>query len=274
MSIIEKAVDKLEKKAADAKEHVGGGSVVDALSTLPLADAETKQHIPLEQSEIEPVVTESPAVDISTKETTKANRIDFPIARINSLGMVSPDLPRSQIAEEFRAIKRPLLMNIMGEGATVVESANLILVTSALPGEGKTFSAINLAMSIAMEQDKTVLFVDADVSKATASHFLGIPDDQMGLIDILQNDDVAIGDVLLHTNIPNLRVLPAGHVHDRPTELLASDSMRKVVDELSKRYSDRVIVFDSPPLLQTTEAAVLTSLVGQVVMVVAANQTQ
>ncbi len=274
MSIIEKAVDKLEKKATDSREQVGGGSVVDTLSTLPLDDAETKQQIPLEQSDIEPVVAESLAVDISAKETTKTNKIDLPLARINSLGMVSPDLPRSQVAEEFRVIKRPLLMNIMGEGATVVDSANLILVTSALPGEGKTFSAINLAMSIAMEQDKTVLFVDADVSKATATHFLGIPDDQMGLIDVLQNDDIAIGDVLLHTNIPNLRVLPAGHAHDRPTELLASDRMRRVMDELSKRYSDRVIVFDSPPLLQTTEAAVLTSLVGQIVMVVAANQTQ
>ncbi|MCP4276901.1 MAG: exopolysaccharide biosynthesis protein, partial [Gammaproteobacteria bacterium] len=205
MNIIEKAVNKLEKKTADAREQVGGDSVVDTLSVPPLDDAETKQHIPpeqseiepvvtestavkistgdakteqhipLEQSEIEPVVTESPAVDISAKETTKTNKIDLPLARINSLGMVSPDLPRSQVAEEFRVIKRPLLMNIMGEGATVVDSANLILVTSALPGEGKTFSAINLAMSIAMEQDKTVLFVDADVSKATATHFLGIP---------------------------------------------------------------------------------------------------
>jgi protein-tyrosine kinase len=280
MSIIEKAVGKLEKKATTAQEQGGEEadldvdySPVQSLEDTAVEAAATLEQSEPVQSDPEPVINETTAGQSGSDRAAKAQSIDLPIARINSLGMVSPDLPRSKIAEEYRVVKRPLLMNITGEGAAVVDNANLILVSSALVGEGKTFSAINLAMSMAMEQDKTVLFVDADVSKATATHFLGIPDNQKGLIDILQNKGMAIGDVMLRTNIPNLRVLPAGHAHDRPTELLASDNMRAVMLELSRRYSDRVIIFDSPPLLQTTEAAVLANLVGQIVLVVAANET-
>jgi len=273
MSIIEKAVNKLEKKAVASLEQDGEEAAVDYSPVQPLDEVTIEKATLHEQGYKEPAQTGSTALESDAEEDKEAQVIDLPIARINSLGMVSPDLPRSKIAEEFRVIKRPLLMNITGEGAVAVDNANLILVTSAVAGEGKTFSAINLAMSMAMETDKTVLFVDADVSKATATHFLGIADNQKGLIDILQKDHVEIGDVLLHTNIPNLKVLPAGHAHDRPTELLASDNMRALMLELSRRYSDRVIVFDSPPLLQTTEAAVLANLVGQVVLVVAANET-
>ncbi len=128
----------------------------------------------------------------------------------------------------------------------MVKSPNLIMVTSALPGEGKTFSAINLAISMAMEQDKTVLFVDADVAKASAGRLLGVPKGSRGLIDVLEHG-VSLREVLYHTNIPKLRVLPAGSAHERATELLASEGMRALMSDLSRRYADRVIVFDSPP---------------------------
>ncbi len=281
MSIIEKAVDKLEKMTAVTRKHAGKEQSAADADIQPVEDFETEQSIPQEERvEVEPVVADRSDAKSSTKaevkpkvKVGKPKTIELPLARIESLGMVSPGNPKSKVAEEYRVVKRPLLMNIGGEGASEVENANLILVSSAVSGEGKTFSAINLALSIAMEQNTTVLFVDADVSKATATRFLGIADNQLGLIDILQKSDIAISDVLLHTNIPNLRILPAGHAHDRTTELLASDNMRQVMMELSKRYSDRVIIFDSPPLLQTTEASVLANLVGQVVLVVAANET-
>jgi protein-tyrosine kinase len=274
MSIIEKAVDKLEKMAAASKKPSVEGHAVDDSNIQPVEDIQTEQTIPQDMTEVEPVIADSPDAKNNTRaKVTEARTINLPFARIDSLGMVSPDYPKSKIAEEYRVVKRPLLMNIRGEGAAIVENANLILVSSAVAGEGKTFSAINLAMSIAMEEDTTVLFVDADVSKATATNFLGIAGDQQGLTDILQDSDIAISDILLHTNVPNLRILPAGHAHDRSTELLASDNMRRVMLELSRRYSDRVIIFDSPPLLQTTEASVLANLVGQVVLVVAANET-
>ncbi|NHO64699.1 polysaccharide biosynthesis tyrosine autokinase [Aestuariicella hydrocarbonica] len=188
-------------------------------------------------------------------------------------GIVTPQKPGSHIADEFRAIKRPILMNIDQQGASIVQNANLIMVTSALPGEGKTFSAINLAMSLASEQDRTVLLVDADVTKANAALELGINDDSPGLIDYLEGAEKDLSNVLIQTSIPKLKVLPAGHLHENATELLASENMKRLMQELSDRYSDRVIVFDSPPLLITTEAAVLANLVGQVVFVVASEQS-
>ncbi len=139
--------------------------------------------------------------------------------------MITPDMPRSRIAEEFRTIKRPLLMNIAGKGAAEVDNINVIMVTSALQGEGKTFTAINLALSVAMELDKTVLFVDADISNSTGGTLFGIKNDQQGLVDILEDEGTSIADVMLSTNLPNLRLISAGCVHDNANELLASEAM-------------------------------------------------
>ena len=147
------------------------------------------------------------------------------------------------------------------------------MVTSALQGDGKTFTALNLAISIAMEQHKTVLFVDADVAKASAGELLGVPPNSLGLIDVLDDKGVALADVILSTNIENLKVLPAGNAHDRANELLASNSMKELMLEMANRYQDRVIVFDSPPLLLTTEASVLASFMGQIAFVVSTDTT-
>jgi receptor protein-tyrosine kinase len=147
------------------------------------------------------------------------------------------------------------------------------MVTSALQGDGKTFNAVNLAISIAMEQDKTVLFIDADVAKASAGRMLGVPEDKPGLIDVLENKGVELKDVILPTNVETLRILPAGNVHARANELLASDSMHELMVELSNRYDDRVIVFDSPPLLMTTEASVLAGFMDQIAFVVSTDET-
>lgn len=187
-------------------------------------------------------------------------------------GGLTPDAKRSQLAEEYRLIKRPLLMNIDKKGADIVDNANLIMVTSALPGEGKTFSAINLAISIAMERDRTVLLVDGDVAKPTAAKRLGIKY-ETGLLDILDGSDMSVAEALVRTDIPNLRVLPAGKRHERATELLASEQMAKLMEQFSTRYKDRVVIFDSPPLLLASESAVLAEMMGQILMVVAADQT-
>jgi exopolysaccharide/PEP-CTERM locus tyrosine autokinase len=157
-------------------------------------------------------------------------------------------------------------MHVRGEGATVVDHANMIMVTSALPGEGKTFTSINLAMSIAMEMDKTVLLIDADVAKPDVTSRLGV-EAEKGLIDVLIDDGLTLPEVMLRTNIPKLTLLPSGNHHIRSTELLASDRMRQLTLELSNRYPDRVIIIDSPPLLLTSEARVLAGLVGQVLLV-------
>jgi len=194
------------------------------------------------------------------------------LSQIAADGFVTPDSPRTNLAQEFRLLKRPLIANASGKGVAPVANANLIMVTSALPGEGKTFTTLNLAMSIAMELNRTVLLVDADVARPTLLKRLGLPEFP-GLLDLLQNRSLKLSDTLLRTNIDNFSVLPCGGPHLRSTELLASAEMTSLLHELSNRYADRIIIFDSPPLLVTTEARVLASHMGQIVFVVKAEAT-
>ncbi|MCC6198188.1 MAG: tyrosine-protein kinase family protein [Burkholderiales bacterium] len=200
-------------------------------------------------------------------------RLDLDLERLKSQGMVTPDAPRTQIADEFRVIKRPVVRNALGRSGARVKNGNLVMVTSSLPGEGKTFTAINLALSIAMELDTTVLLVDGDVAHPDFPKRLGARNSP-GLLELLTRDDLEVADVLVRTNIHNLSIIPAGAPHRRATELLASEQMATLLRELASRYPDRVIVFDSPPLLATTEARVLATHMGQIVMVVAADSTR
>lgn len=202
----------------------------------------------------------------------QSRRIDIDFDALTLAGIVSPLAPRSQIADQYRVIKRPLIANAMGRGASIVANGNLIMVTSALPGEGKSFTAINLAMSIATELDNTVMLVDADVARPSVMKVLGLPAGR-GLLDLVQDDSLELSSVLLKTNIDKLTILPSGTPHVRATELLASDAMVRLLDEIAKRYSDRIIIFDSPPLLLTTESRVLASHMGQIVVVVRAGHT-
>ena len=201
-----------------------------------------------------------------------SRRVEIDLVALALAGIVSPNAPRSRIADQFRVIKRPLIANALGKGAAVVAKGNLIVVTSALAGEGKTFTAINLAMSIATELDCTVMLVDADVSRPSVMRVLGLPPGP-GLLDMVQDESLNMSDFLLRTNIDKLTVLPSGTQHPRATELLASDAMTRLLDAMARRYPDRIIVFDSPPLLLATESQVLASHMGQVVMVVQAEKT-
>ncbi|PLW81536.1 exopolysaccharide biosynthesis protein [Kineobactrum sediminis] len=256
MSTIEKALGRLQSESAAAEPEATEDTIERAGSPAP-------------------ATATGPAGPTAGAMAGGAGglKIDIPFDVLHSQGFLTPTVPRSVIAEEFRAIKRPLLKNISGQTPTPIKNANLIMVTSALQGDGKTFTSLNLAMSIAMEQDKTVLYVDADVLKATAGHQLGIPAGTPGLIDVLRDEHIALQDVILHTSMPKLRVLAAGTPDAHATELLASESMHQLMLELSARYHDRVIVFDSPPLLLTNEAGVLASFMGQVVFVAGADFT-
>jgi receptor protein-tyrosine kinase len=176
------------------------------------------------------------------------------------------------LAEQLRIIKRPLLANTRDGEARAIPRANLIQVVSAMPGEGKTFFAVNLAMSIAMEVDHSVLLVDADVLRPSVLARLGI-EPCPGLMDVLDSKTMSLADVMLRTNVPKLSLLPAGTANAKSTEMLASAAMADLLDELAAKYADRIVVFDSPPLIPTTESRVLASRVGQVVMVVEADHT-
>ena len=177
-----------------------------------------------------------------------------------------------EIQDDYRRIKRPLVSNACGRNKAMVDRGNLILVTSSIPGEGKTYNSVNLALSIAQEVDTTVLLVDCDVAKQGLSRMLGL-EKICGLVDILENDNLTVGDVMLQTDIPNLRLLPAGKQSEYIAELLASQRMSSLVNEMAERYNDRIIIFDGPPLLPTPQTQILAGLVGQVVFVIEAGKT-
>lgn len=178
----------------------------------------------------------------------------------------------AQIIEEYRRIKRPLLDYAFSKGLRTGGCPNLLMVTSSVPGEGKTFTAINLALSIAMELDQTVLLVDADVVNPSLNRELNLGS-YPGLNDYLERDTSSLSDYMLRTEIDNLKILPAGRKSFRSVELLSSKRMASLAEELSSRYSDRIVIFDSPPIMVTNEAPTLASLVGQVLVVVEAEST-
>ncbi len=255
MSLIEKAVERLEGLQLDPAKK---GSSAPQRHEPSLAILNTDERNERSPSDGNPVAAASRQVEID-------------LARLGAAGFITPDTPGSLTAEEFRVLKRPLLANVAGSAAPI-RNANLIMVTSSLPGEGKSFTAINLAMSIAMELDRTVLLVDADVARPSLPRVLGLPE-QQGLLDVLQDKSLKLSDVLLRTNIDKLTILTAGTQDAHATELLASEAMGRLLNDIARRYSDRIIIFDSPPLLLTTEARVLASRMGQILFVVRAEET-
>jgi exopolysaccharide/PEP-CTERM locus tyrosine autokinase len=206
-------------------------------------------------------------------EQRRATRtVELDLARMHDAGLVTAAGGRTSLMEDFRIIKRPLIKRAFAQRKASDNPGNLIMITSSLPGEGKTFCAVNLAMSIAMELDHTVLLVDADVARPSVLRTLGLPA-QRGLMDILLDDHLDMSEVMLRTNVNTLSILPAGTSNPRATELLASQAMKSLVHEIANRYPDRIVIFDSPPLLLTSEAHVLAGHMGQIVVVVEAERT-
>jgi exopolysaccharide/PEP-CTERM locus tyrosine autokinase len=198
--------------------------------------------------------------------------IDVDQDALRASGLLPPQHQARQLAEQYRQIKRPLIANAIGRGTARVPNAHLIMMASAMPGEGKTFTSINLAFSMASEKDVRVLLIDADVAKPHISRLLGI-DKERGLLDALQNPATDVETLVLPTNVPGLSVLPAGKWSEQATELLASDRMQEVVTSIGRHDPNRIVLFDSPPLLLTTESQALAQVVGQIVLVVSANKS-
>ena len=270
MSIIEQAAGKIGTGAsrpgvvANPAEMARDASLIESA----LSKQGSSHASPFIATTVEPIFSDP---DVSVMEgNSQVQSIN--LARLHRMGVVSPDAEKSKIAEEFRIIKRPLIANAFGQGAARVKNGNLIMVTSSLPGEGKSFCAINLAISMAMEMDRTVLLIDADVAKPRVPEYLGIHADK-GLLDVLQDKNLKLSDVMIKTDIAKLTILPAGRTYKRATELLASAAMTRLIEDIGNRYPDRIILFDSPPLLATSESSVLATHMGQIVMVVEAEKT-
>ena len=285
MSIIEKAAQRLEqlrKAGVETPLEVADQGVSnDPPTSVQERGGAQERHAQLLQSihladAGEPASSPSAATSAlhakSSDPPRRSKVVEIDLAALAAAGYITPEAKRTQLADEFRVLKRPIITNARGPSAAKVPRANCVLVTSALPGEGKSFVSLNLALSIASEVDSTVLLVDADVANPNVISKLHLPEAR-GLLDLLTDPDIDLSDVLLRTNVEKLSLLPAGSAHRRATEMLASTAMAELVQQMSTRYPDRILVFDSPPLLATTEARVLASHMGQIVMVVEADVT-
>ncbi|MBA6417391.1 tyrosine-protein kinase family protein [Colwellia sp. 6M3] len=236
MSIIEKALAKQQQKNNQTS-------------------VEVEQQTPQEE-------TSNNTVDLSPKDILALDKTG-----LAERGYLIDNGTRKSIKDEFRQIKRKLLNNAFGNASKTLHHSNLIMVSSAKPNEGKTFVAINLALSIALEQDKTVLLIDADVLRPSVVRELGV-EEKPGLIEYLLGKSEKVSDIIYNTDIDKLKLIPAGKPHHLSNELLASEKMATLANELANRYPDRIVIFDCPPLIGVTETLVLASLMGQGVIVV------
>jgi len=230
---------------------------------------ETSGENDVKVADIHETQAELNAKDVPSEEIRKSEGepdIVLDMEYLSQKGMVDHSAERRIINEEFRAIKRKVISNAFGPLAKTLERSNIVMVTSSKPGEGKTFSAVNLALSIASEQDKTVLLVDADVLRPNIMKTLGLKNKE-GLIEYLLGEKSSVADVMKSTNIPNLKIIGAGKPHRLSNELLASEIMQKTIDEFSTRYKDRIVIIDTPPLLGINETSVLANLAGQALLV-------
>jgi len=251
MSIIEKALAKHKAKQKTTPQ------LNQPIKAQTITDDENKNS---QFSKISPL--DSQQVTVATTDNTQT--IDTVDIYLNSeslirRGYIFDGANRRVTQEEFRGIKRKLLNNAFGVASKTLKNSNLIMITSSKPNEGKTFVAINLALSIALEQDKTVLLIDADVLRPSLNNELEFSARQ-GLLEYLLSEVSELSDIIYSTNVKNLKIIPAGEPHNLTNELLASDRMVALAKELAERYSDRIVIFDCPPILGVTETPALASL--------------
>ena len=275
MSLIEQAAQRLEQLR-------NAGIDVADLSKRPVpADTVARSAPPealLKELEARASASKKPAVEppapppAPEAEKRESRRVTIDLAKIAKAGVITPDAPRSQLADEFRVIKRPLLANALGKSAVRVDRGNMIMITSAFPGEGKTFTAANLAMSIAMELDSRVLLVDGDVANPALLPLLGLRE-SLGLMDVLVNPASSSPTSCCGPTSNGFPSCPPGSTTGAATEVLSSEAMARLIDEIASRYPDRIVLWDAPPLLPTTESRVLAGYMGQIVVVVEADRT-
>jgi protein-tyrosine kinase len=215
--------------------------------------------------------TEAPAARHADPETAVSSYV-IDAQALERAGMIGATGNRTRVTEELRLIQRQIIRTAFGPGSEPGFS-NILLISSARPGEGKSFMAINLAGSIARQGDNHVLLVDADSKRESLCHFLGIAQ-RSGVLDLAADPRLDPGSMITKTAIERLSVLPVGRARDRSAELIAADDMTRLIKTLGRRYTDRLLILDAPPCLSTSDPAVLSQVVGQVLFVVEAERTQ
>ncbi|MBM0106197.1 AAA family ATPase [Steroidobacter sp. S1-65] len=263
MSLVERALKKIQESRGQTPTSVphAGASTI----TLDL----TPRAVP------PPVVTQ--AVNVARvaprpEPARPSQVVHIDREALRHAELLPPLSQERQLAGEYRHIKRPLIANALGRGVPKLPQGHRIMIASAMPGDGKTFTSINLALSFALEKDLSVVLVDADVAKAHLSRTFRVHNNP-GLMDLLRDESMDAESVILPTDVPGLSLLPAGKSSDTAAELLASSRMEQIASEITAREPNRIVLFDSSPLLVTSEAISLSGMVGQIVLVVRAGMT-
>lgn len=256
-----------------------GGMQTEAPAPAPVAAPATEPAAPAtEPATAAPSIGRVPDADVKpvaplepTKFTGPRHKVDR--EHLRDQGLIVPEGSVTALLEEFRIVKRQLLVQANelrrggGGGA-----AQRVLICSPHPGEGKTYTAVNLSLSIAAEKESEVLLVDADFAKPSVLSTLGLPGGP-GLMDALSDPNVDVLDCVIGTDIPGLWVLPAGSASNADSEYLNSSRTRPVLDRLIEGAPNRMVIFDSPPALAASPAAELAKYVGQVLLVARADRT-
>jgi len=250
-----------------AAELYGFGS---APAIMPSSSAEAARAAPEAERERAPEPRPVPRSFLPAVTEAKA---EVDRKSLGEKGFIVPGTPAGPLAEEFRIVKRQLLLG-MGAGSSVnADKRRTVLVCSAQPDEGKTFCAVNLALSLAGERDLDVLLVDADFPKPEVLSILGLEARGAGFVDALADPSLDPERLVVPTDISGLSVMPAGRYENDVPELLGSDRTARVLERLTEGRPKRVVLFDSPPALMASAAAALAAHVGQLVLVVRADQT-
>jgi len=253
MSVVEKTIRKLQEQ----RQLSAGEAHAPAGNQTPDASRSS----------------ESPPSHNAAPSTASPPAIILDRGALQAAGLMPPEEEGSLLTRQYRKIKHPLVAKAMGRGVPREPKGYLIMIASATAGEGKSFTALNLALSLALEKDVHVLLVDADAPKPHLSKVMGVGD-QPGLLDALRDSALDVESLIRGTNVPSLSFLPVGiGAADDATELLSSARMERIAAQLGQRDSRRIVVFDSPPLLQTTESPALARIAGQIIVVVRAQAT-
>jgi receptor protein-tyrosine kinase len=264
MAIIERAVEI-------AQSHGKAGELPS-----PVARVESAPAAMPEQTRAQPGLqgpSSKPRTDSSLTARDFKRIVQIDVDRLRESGRLPSAEAARRTEDEIRRIKWPLLAAISGRAGKEAVRNNVILVTSALPGEGKTFTALNLALSIVRDRELRVILVDADVERPGLTPALGL-EGNPGLNDVLEDTSREIDSVTYRTDVEGLFVVPAGKWHDQAPEFFAGSRMPQIIEELIRRVGNGVVVLDSPPLLATNEAQVVTRYAGQVLFVVKADDTE
>jgi protein-tyrosine kinase len=252
MSVVEKAIRKLQKQreqnAAEAQSPAGS------------------------QTAEAPRPSEPATAHVAAQAAASPPTLVLDRATLQAAGLMPPQEEADLITRQYRKIKHPLVAKAMGRGVPREPKGYLIMIASAMSGEGKSFTAMNLALNLSLEKEVEVLLVDADAPKPQLSRVLGLAN-APGLLDALRDPQCDVESLVRPTNVRSLSFLPVGVGADDATELLSSARMERVAALLGQRNSHRIVVFDSPPLLQTTESPALARVAGQIVVVVRAETT-